>query len=66
MSPLPYMERNRAIVDASDVLIACPYEIVEPEFGRSGTWSTIRYALTIPNFPVVIIWPNGRVEVRQS
>lgn len=69
LAPLPYMDRNRAIVDASDVLIACPYEIVEPEFGRSGTWSTIRYALLIPNFPSryhLAEWPSRSEAVMRK
>ena len=32
--PLPYLDRNRAIVDACDVLVACPKG---PEERRSGT-----------------------------
>lgn len=42
MEPKPYLIRNHNIVDACDVLIACPYE--ETEQRRSGTWSTWRYA----------------------
>ena len=38
----PYLERNRNIVDACDMLIACPKS--EQEELRSGTWATIRYA----------------------
>lgn len=37
----PYLERNRNIVNETDVLIAAPEG---PEVRRSGTWSTIRYA----------------------
>ena len=39
--PRAYLDRNRAIVDATDVLIATPWG---PEQRRSGTWATIRYA----------------------
>lgn len=38
---LPYLVRNRAIVDASRYLIACPGSATP---NRSGTWRTIRYA----------------------
>ena len=39
---LPYLQRNKKIVEASDILIACPYSKIEQL--RSGTWATIRYA----------------------
>jgi hypothetical protein len=52
----PYLERNKSIVDACDTLVACP-ETAE-EVKRSGTWSTIRYALKQKK-PVVIIEPDG-------
>jgi len=57
-TPLPYLERNRVIVNLSDVLIACPSG---PERLRSGTWSTVRYARNVER-PVYIVWPNGVVE----
>lgn len=59
-TPKPYLERNKAIVDASEVLIACPKG--KEEF-RSGTWSTVRYAIRKKK-PVVIIWPTGMREER--
>ena len=40
--PLPYLERNKAIVRSCDRLIACPAQ--EKEIQRSGTWATVRYA----------------------
>lgn len=40
--PKAYLTRNRAIVEACDVLIACP--LTEDPVLRSGTWATIRYA----------------------
>lgn len=42
MTAVPYLDRNHNIVDACDVLIACPREQTEQR--RSGTWSTVRYA----------------------
>lgn len=50
-----YLDRNRCIVDACDVLAACPKG---PEEQRSGTWSTIRYARK-QGKRVVIFWPDG-------
>ena len=39
--PLPYLERNRAIVDACALLVAAP---AGAEVMRSGTWAAVRYA----------------------
>lgn len=39
--PRAYLDRNKAIVDVTEVLIATPWG---PEQRRSGTWATIRYA----------------------
>lgn len=50
----PYLQRNRAIVDSCDVLIACPRTMDEEL--RSGTWSTVRYARKICR-PVIILEP---------
>ena len=58
--PLPYLERNRAIVDASSVLIAVPYE-ARGSVPRSGTWSTVRYAVK-RGVTVIVIRPDGTVE----
>lgn len=41
LPPLEYLQRNRAIVDATDFLIVLPDR---PETLRSGTWATFRYA----------------------
>jgi hypothetical protein len=40
--PKPYLDRNKDIVDQTDILIACPQTNIEEQ--RSGTWSTVRYA----------------------
>ena len=59
MPALPYLTRNRNIVDAAELLLACPNG---PEQRKgSGTWATIRYAMA-KGKPVVIFWPNGKVE----
>jgi hypothetical protein len=55
--PLPYLVRNRAIVDATQVLIATPKRQFEEL--RSGTWSTVRYARRL-NKEIIIIWPDGK------
>lgn len=52
--PKPYLERNHAIVDETDILIACPGETTEQL--RSGTWATVRYARK-QNKKIVIIYP---------
>lgn len=41
MTPKPYLDRNKDIVNAVDFLVAAPSG---PEAVRSGTWSTVRYA----------------------
>ncbi len=50
--PKPYLERNRDIVDNSDILIACPKDFNQT---RSGTWYTINYAHK-QGKPVIILW----------
>lgn len=56
-----YLERNQDIVDCCDRLIATPMHMYEES--RSGTWSTIRYALRLQK-PVAIVWRDGTVEDR--
>jgi len=58
-TPDDYLERNRHIVDATDLMIANPDT---PEKMRSGTWSTVRYARK-KGKRIYIIHKNGRVEV---
>jgi hypothetical protein len=56
---LPPLQRNKAIVECSDLMIATPATMSEEL--RSGTWHTIRYARkTLVS--IIIIWPDGRVE----
>lgn len=56
--PKEYLERNKDIVNQTNVLIALPdsYE----EVLRSGTWSTVRYARKLCR-DIFIIYPNGVV-----
>lgn len=55
----PYLERNKAIIDASQLCLAV---VDGPERKRSGTWSTVRYARKTGT-PVVILWPDTAVTV---
>lgn len=54
--PLPYLERNKAIVNAGQWLIATP--ATTTEILRSGTWSTVRYARKMDKNRL-IIYPGG-------
>jgi hypothetical protein len=58
--PLPYLERNKAIVNEGNFLIAAP-ETPE-EVLRSGTWSTIRYARKVGR-KYVIVLPDGSFTI---
>ena len=51
MPAKPYLERNRDIVDACDMLVAAPYG---PEKVRSGTWATVRYARKVGKAVLVL------------
>ena len=59
--PLPYLQRNHAIVADTEGLIAAPSTGIEQ--GRSGTWATIRYGLRSGK-PVWIVRPDGSVKFR--
>jgi hypothetical protein len=59
MKPLDYLERNKNIVDKSEILIATPDT---KEKVRSGTWSTVRYARKQKK-KIYIIHKNGRVTI---
>lgn len=63
LEPKEYLCRNRDIVNASDMLLACPGE--DSEVLRSGTWSTIRYArrtnINGKIRPILIIYPSGKM-----
>ncbi len=55
----PYLDRNWDIVDACDMLIACPKE--PEEVLRSETWATIRYAAK-KDKPIKVITPDGHIK----
>lgn len=57
--PLPYLDRNVAIVDETTVLFGAPKG---QEVRRSGTWSTIRYAVS-QNKNVLVAYPDGHVVI---
>jgi len=59
LEPAPYLERNRAIVDAGAMLIAAPQTCEEQQ--RSGTWATIRYARRLRRL-VVLLAPSLDAE----
>jgi hypothetical protein len=54
-----YLDRNRDIVNESDVMVAAPYEAEEQS--RGGTWSTVRYA-RLAGKPLAIVLPDGTVQ----
>lgn len=62
MEPLPYLERNRNIVRATDLLIAAPREMQEEI--RSGTWSTVRYARSCGR-RIWLFFPDGTYEIEE-
>ena len=55
-----YLDRNKDIIEVSDLLIICPKS--EEEELKSGTWATYRSAKKI-NKNIMIIYPSGRVEI---
>jgi hypothetical protein len=60
-TPLGYLERDRRIVDGSDVLIATPREDIEPPPRRGqGTWYTVRYSRRA-GVARYIVWPSGEI-----
>lgn len=55
----PYLDRNKAIVNRSEELIATPGEVEEQL--RSGTWSTVRYARK-QGKRVLLVLPDGSLR----
>jgi hypothetical protein len=58
--PAPPLVRNRAMVDASEIVVAAPFEFEEVIRG-SGTWATIRYAKLCEK-KLFIAWPDGLLQ----
>jgi hypothetical protein len=58
LKPKDYLDRNKDIVNISNILIATPHN---KEQLRSGTWSTIRYA-RISHKDIFIIYPDGKIR----
>lgn len=57
-----HFARNRDIVEASDGMIATPWQNEpQPAGTGGGTWYTIQYAQKAGK-PVMILWSDGRVE----
>lgn len=59
LPPKGYLERDRDIVNDTELLIATPKGYTFQ--GKGGTNYTIRYALT-HNKPVLVIWPDGSAQ----
>jgi len=51
-----FLERNHDIVDATERLIAAPFEM--KEMLRAGTWATVRYGRSLGR-PITLIFPDG-------
>lgn len=54
-----YLIRNHDIVDACDLLFACPRTATEQR--RSGTWATWRYAKK-QGKEIILILPSGDIQ----
>ncbi len=60
--PAPYLERNRAIVDETDMLVAMPRGPRPASLRDSGTWYTVEYAVR-QSKPVRVIFDGPTVEI---
>lgn len=60
---LPPLERNKIIVNSSQLILAAPKEKEEEQFG--GTWSTIRYARRNLKY-LVVIFPDSSVIIHNQ
>lgn len=62
---MPYLNRNREIVNATVGLIALPKHDKQPVDASQwgGTWYTVEFAQRNDR-PVMICYPNGRIEHR--
>jgi hypothetical protein len=63
LPPLPYLERDKVIVEVSKILIATPRMMIEEV--RSGTWATVRLARK-RNRTIHIVYPDGSRETEES
>lgn len=61
--PAGAKKRDRDMVRAAEVLVACPVRPAEDV--SSGTWYTIRYAQK-QNVPVKFVWPDGTVTAEAA
>lgn len=60
--PEDALDRNKKIVENSDLLLACPKG---PQELRSGTWYTVQFARK-QHKPVVVFWPDGTVTEEEN
>lgn len=58
-TPAPYLIRDSHIVLASRVILAASYEMHETL--RSGTWTTVRYAVKARR-PGTVVYPDGSMR----
>jgi len=63
LPPKPYLERNREIVKATDVLIAAPRQ--RHEVLRSGTWATVRHARKLNRRIIILSLSTDKKQVQQ-
>lgn len=63
MDAEPYLNRNRQIVAAVEVLLAFPGE--SKEVLRSGTWSTVRWARRVQK-TCMIVPPSGVARIEDN
>lgn len=57
-----YLQRNRDIVNDTDVLIGFPKEMIsDPYDGKGGTWYTIKYGIGKGKV-VYIVFPDGSIS----
>jgi hypothetical protein len=63
LPPKEYFERDRDVVNAAEVMVACPKQNWENEDRRmrGGTWYTI-YFTRKQHLPLAIVWPNGLIK----
>jgi hypothetical protein len=59
----PYLPRNKDIVKASSIMFATPRSF--NEVVRSGTWSTVRFAVD-KKVKMLVIYPDGSVVDRKK